>query len=85
MVLEQTPISWPTVVRTLRTSVFASRWTHYLMPPPLCKSFKQLSTGNMQAALKKFNPYHANVENMVSSYNARRWQMGYNSAVKGIM
>ena len=30
------------------------------------------------------NPYPANVENMVSSYNASRWQMGFNSAFKGL-
>jgi hypothetical protein len=29
-----------------------------------------------------FNPYPANVENMVSSKNASRWQMGFNSAFK---
>jgi len=32
----------------------------------------------------RFNPYPANVENMVSSYNASRWQMGFNVAFKGL-
>jgi hypothetical protein len=31
-----------------------------------------------------FNPYPANVENRVSSY-ASKWQMGFNSAFKGLM
>ena len=31
-----------------------------------------------------FNPYPANVENMVSSYNASKWQMGFNLAFKGL-
>jgi hypothetical protein len=30
------------------------------------------------------NPYPANVENKVSSYNASKWQMGFNSAFKGL-
>ena len=30
------------------------------------------------------NPYPANVENMVSSNNDRKWQMGFNSAFKGL-
>ena len=29
--------------------------------------------------------YRANLENMVSSYNARKWQMGYNSVLKGLL
>jgi hypothetical protein len=29
-----------------------------------------------------FNPYPANVENMVSSYNASKWQMGFNENLK---
>jgi len=32
-----------------------------------------------------FNPYPANVENMVSSYNASKWQMGLNWAFKGLI
>jgi len=32
----------------------------------------------------EFNPYPANVENMVSSNNASRWQIGFNSAFKGL-
>jgi len=32
---------------------------------------------------KAFNPYSANVENMVSCYNTSRWQMGFNSAFEG--
>ena len=31
-----------------------------------------------------FNPYTANVENMVSSNYARKWQMGFNSAFEGL-
>jgi len=31
-----------------------------------------------------FNPYPANVENMVSSKNASKWQMGFNSAFKRV-
>jgi len=31
------------------------------------------------------NPYPANVENMASSYNASKWQMGFNSAFKGLI
>jgi hypothetical protein len=30
------------------------------------------------------NPYPANVENMVSSNNANKGQMGFNSALKGL-
>jgi len=30
------------------------------------------------------NNKSANVENMVSSNNARKWQMGFNSAFKGL-
>ena len=32
-----------------------------------------------------FNPHPANVENMVSSYNASKWQMGFNSAFKELI
>jgi len=31
------------------------------------------------------NPLPANVENMVSSENASRWQMGFNLAFKGLI
>jgi hypothetical protein len=31
-----------------------------------------------------FTPYPANVENMASSYNASKWQIGFNSALKGL-
>jgi len=31
-----------------------------------------------------FNPYHANVENMMS-YNASKWQVGFNSVFKRII
>jgi hypothetical protein len=31
------------------------------------------------------NPYPANVENKVISYNASKWQMGFNSAFKGLI
>ena len=31
-----------------------------------------------------FNPYPANVENMVSPNNASKWQMGFNWAFKGL-
>ena len=30
------------------------------------------------------NPYPANMENMVSFNNASKWQMGFNSAFKGL-
>jgi len=32
-----------------------------------------------------FKPYPANVENMMSNNNASRWQMGFNSAFKGLI
>ena len=32
-----------------------------------------------------FNPYPANVENMVSPNNASKWQMGFNLAYKGLI
>jgi len=40
---------------------------------------------NLQIKFKKnlFNPYPANVENMVTSNNVSKWQMGFNSALKG--
>ena len=31
-----------------------------------------------------FNPYPANVENMVGSNNASKWQMGFNCTFKGL-
>ena len=31
-----------------------------------------------------FNPYPANVENMVAPTNASKWQIGFNSAFKGL-
>jgi hypothetical protein len=31
------------------------------------------------------NPYPANVENMVSFYNASKWQTGFNSAFKELI
>jgi len=31
------------------------------------------------------NPYPANVEYRVSSYNARKWQMEFNLAFKGLI
>jgi hypothetical protein len=31
------------------------------------------------------NPYPAKVENIVSSHNASRWQMGSNSPFKGLI
>jgi hypothetical protein len=31
------------------------------------------------------NPYPANVENKVSSYNASKWQMGFNLEFKGLI
>jgi len=37
------------------------------------------------SSVNTLNPYPANVENMASSYNASRWQMGFNSAFKGLM
>jgi len=33
----------------------------------------------------KPNPYPANVEYMVNSNNASKWQMGFNSAFKGLI
>jgi len=36
------------------------------------------------SGIKRFNPYLANVENRVSSNNASRWQMGFNSGFKGL-
>jgi hypothetical protein len=32
-----------------------------------------------------FNPYPANVEKMVPPNNASKWQMGFNSAFKGLI
>ena len=32
--------------------------------------------------IKVFNPYPANVENMVAPNNISKWQMGFNSAFK---
>jgi hypothetical protein len=36
---------------------------------------------------EELKPYPANMENMVSSYqsNASKWQMGFNSAFKGLI
>jgi hypothetical protein len=34
--------------------------------------------------LTSLNPYPVNVENMVSSNNASKWQMGFNLAFKGL-
>ena len=44
--------------------------------------FIQTHKGNASAVLNfwMFNPYPANVENMVAPNNASRWQMGFNSA-----
>ena len=36
------------------------------------------------ASPETVNPYSANVENKVSSYNTSKWQMGFNSAFKGL-
>ena len=30
------------------------------------------------------NPYPANLDNMVGSYQRRKWRMGFNSAFKGL-
>ena len=32
----------------------------------------------------QFNPYPANVENMVAPTNASKWRMGFNSAFEGL-
>jgi len=37
-----------------------------------------------QQILYWFNPYPASVGNVVSSNNASKWQMGFNSAFKGL-
>jgi len=34
--------------------------------------------------IQDFNPYPANVENMVTPNNASEWQMGFNAAFKGL-
>jgi len=39
-----------------------------------------LTKKSTSLTLQVVNPYPANVENMVSSNNASRWQMGFNSA-----
>ena len=36
------------------------------------------------SCVAEFNPYPANVDNMVSSTNASKWRMGFNSAFKGL-
>ena len=35
--------------------------------------------------IPSFNPYPANVKNMVAPSNASKWRMGFNSAFKGLM
>ena len=40
--------------------------------------------GTYGVHLRVINPYPANVENMGASNNASRWQMGFNSAFKGL-
>jgi len=37
-----------------------------------------------QQQIPEVNPYSANLENVVSSNNAGRWQMGFNSVFKGL-
>jgi hypothetical protein len=33
---------------------------------------------------KRFNPYPANVDKMVAAASASKWQIGFNSAFKGL-
>jgi len=39
----------------------------------------------MFVGVLSINPYTANVENRVSTNNARKWYKGFNSAFKGLM
>jgi hypothetical protein len=50
----------------------------------ISKICAEITTAKIYSPGNYFNPYPANVEYKVSSYNVSKWQMGFNSAFKGL-
>jgi hypothetical protein len=74
------------IVRVLVFDREHSNWSFHKTPKYMCIGKcvrnKTQKYGATRPLCSMFNPYPANVENMLSSYNASRWQMGFNSAFK---
>jgi hypothetical protein len=62
----------------VKQTAFTVTIRHY---QDLVMSQQAIFTGTVA---REFNPYPANVENMMTSNNASKWQMGFNSAFKGL-
>jgi hypothetical protein len=86
----------PSIMRTLWltgwTMVYTIRlWCQPLYPHKInCKNevvyiFNPVMVNRMLACILKYNPYPANVENMVSSCHCYRWHMGFNLLFKGLI